>query len=67
MSTPKGRQALRSALTWEKKNFSYAESGYFEANGYKVAITVDAAGRALVNAELAHYSSGSEAAHCPGC
>jgi hypothetical protein len=37
------------------KKFSFAESGYFEASGYKVAITVDNAGRASVNAELTNY------------
>jgi hypothetical protein len=52
---PKGETGVAIAFDSGGKKFSYAENGYFEANGYKVAITVDNAGRASVHVELAHY------------
>lgn len=52
---PKGETGVAIGFERGGKKFSYAESGYFEASGYKVAITVDNAGRASVNAELANY------------
>jgi len=52
---PKGETGAAIGFELGGKNFSYPESGYFEANGYKVAITVDGTGRASVNAELTNY------------
>ena len=52
---PKGETGVAIGFEQGEKKFSYAGSGYFEASGYKVAITVDNAGRASVNAELTHY------------
>jgi hypothetical protein len=52
---PKGETGVAIAFDSGGKKFSYVENGYFEANGYKVAITVDDAGRASVNVTLAHY------------
>ena len=52
---PKGETGVAIGFDLGGKGFSYAESGYFEAAGYKVTITVDDAGRASVKAELAHY------------
>jgi len=52
---PKGETGVAIAFDLGGQKFSYVENGYFEASGYKVAITVDDAGHASVNAELAHY------------
>jgi hypothetical protein len=52
---PRGATGVAIGFDLGAKKFSYAESGYFEANGYKVAITVDDAGCASVHAELANY------------
>nr|WP_143029003.1 hypothetical protein [Massilia sp. PDC64] len=52
---PKGETGVAIGFERGGKKFSYTESGYFEASGYKVAITVDDAGRASVDAELTNY------------
>nr|WP_156133550.1 hypothetical protein [Massilia sp. JS1662] len=52
---PRGETGVAIGFELGGKKFSYAESGYFEASGYKVAIAVDHAGRASVNAELTNY------------
>jgi hypothetical protein len=52
---PKGETGAAIGFELGGKKFSYPESGYFEASGYKVAITMDDAGQASVNVELAHY------------
>jgi hypothetical protein len=50
---PKGETGLALAFVLGTKKFSYAEDGYFEAKGYKVAVTVDPAGMASVRTDLA--------------
>ena len=52
---PKGETGVAIGFDLGVKKFSYAETGYFEANGYKVEIIVDPTGRASVHAELANY------------
>jgi hypothetical protein len=52
---PQGETGVAIGFDLGAKKFSYAENGYFEANGYKVAVTVDGVGRASVHAELANY------------
>jgi hypothetical protein len=52
---PRGETGVAIGFDLGAKKFSYAENGYFEANGYKVAITVDDTGRASVHTELANY------------
>ena len=52
---PRGETGVAIGFDLGATKFSYAENGYFEANGYKVAITVDGAGRASVHVELANY------------
>jgi hypothetical protein len=49
---PKGETGVAIAFNLGEKRFSYAEDGYFESDGYQVAITVDAVGRASVRSEL---------------
>jgi hypothetical protein len=52
---PKGETGVAIAFDSGGKKFSYPESGYVEASGYEVTITVNDAGRASVNVKLAHY------------
>jgi hypothetical protein len=49
---PKGATGVAIAFDLGEKRFSYAEDGYFESEGYEVAITVDVAGRASVRSKL---------------
>jgi hypothetical protein len=53
---PAAESGVAIAFNMGGKKFTYAEDGYFEANGgYRVAIAVDAAGRAIVHTERANY------------
>jgi hypothetical protein len=49
---PKGETGVAITFNLGDKRFSYAEDGYFESEGYEVAITVDVAGRASVRSKL---------------
>jgi len=49
---PEGETGTAIAFDLGQKRFSYAEQGYFEDDDWEVMITVDAAGKASVKANL---------------